>query len=112
LAHATEVHRFDLRIRPDRARVIVVLEGELDFSNAGAVRAALEELRTAGWRSIVVDLRELTFIDSTGLSLLLEADYVARRQGAALAIVDGSPPVARLLELVGLGDHFDRAEVP
>jgi anti-anti-sigma factor len=112
LAHATEVHRFDLRIRPDRERVIVALDGELDFSNVDAVRAALEELRTSGWRSIVVDLRELTFIDSTGLSLLLEADHVARRQGAALAIVDGSPAVARLLELVGLGDHFDRAEVP
>jgi anti-anti-sigma factor len=106
------VHRFDIRIRPDRGRVIVALEGELDFSNVDAVRAALDELRAVGWQTIVVDLRELTFIDSTGLSLLLEADHAARRQGTTLAIVDGSPAVARVLELVGLSDHFDRAEIP
>src|SRR4051794_14925979 len=105
------VGRFEVRTWPDRERVIVALRGELDIDSVGAVRAALADLQAAGWAGIVLDLRELSFIDSMGLSLLLEADGAARRRGASLAIVDGSPAVARLLEVVGLSDHFARAEV-
>jgi anti-sigma B factor antagonist len=106
-----EVGRFEVRTWPDRARVVVELRGDLDIAGAGAVREVLDDLHAAGWDTIVMDLRGLRFIDSTGLSLLLEADRAARRRGAVLAIVDGSPAVARLLELVGLSDHFARAEV-
>jgi|tagenome__1003787_1003787.scaffolds.fasta_scaffold19321907_2 anti-sigma B factor antagonist len=106
-----EVGRFEVRTWPDRARVVVALRGELDIDSVGAVRAELDDLDAAGWASIVMDLRELTFIDSTGLRLLIEADRGARRRGASLAIVDGSPAVERLLELVCLSDHFVRAEV-
>jgi anti-sigma B factor antagonist len=107
----SEVAGFDVRTWPDRERVILAVSGELDLASVGAVRAALDELLAAGWESIVLDLRALTFIDSTGLSLLLESERAARHADAAFAIVDGSPAVARLLELVGLGDHFRRARV-
>jgi len=111
MALMSEVGRFEFRIVPDRDRVIVVLRGELDMTSVDEVRAVLDELHAVGWTSLVLDLRELTFIDSTGLSLLLSAEREARRAGAAFAIVDGSPAVARLLELVGLSDHFTRARV-
>jgi anti-anti-sigma factor len=111
MSSITEIGRFELRSWPDRERVIVAVEGELDLASVSAVRTALDELLAAGWRNIVLDLRELTFIDSTGLSLLLDAERSARRHDAAFAIVDGSPPVARLLELVGLTNHFARARV-
>src|SRR4051794_35365064 len=107
----SELSRIRIRTRPDRERVILQVSGELDFAGVGELRAALDELRAVGWTSIVLDLRELTFIDSTGLSLLLEADRATRAAGGAFAIVDGSPTVARLLEIVGLDDHFRRAEV-
>jgi anti-sigma B factor antagonist len=106
-----EVTRFEVRTWPDRARVIVAVRGELDIETVVQLRATLEELSDVGWEHVVLDLRELTFIDSMGLSLLLEADGAARRSGGSLAIVDGSPAVARLLEIVGLTDHFARAEV-
>src|SRR5215218_115429 len=95
MSSVIEVDRFELRTWPDRERVIVAAEGELDSANVGVVRDALDELLAAGWASIVFDLRELTFIDSTGLSLLVEAQRAARRADAAFAIVDGSPVVAR-----------------
>ena len=107
----SEVTRFDVRTWPDRTRVIVTARGELDIETVPHLRTALDELSAVGWENVVLDLRELTFIDSTGLSLLLEADRAARRTGRSFAIVDGSPAVARLLELVGLTAHFARAQV-
>ena len=84
-----EVGRFEVRSRPDRGRVIVAVSGELDIATVGVVQAALDELYAVGWKSVVFDLRELSFIDSMGLSLLLEAERTAQRSGAAFAIVDG-----------------------
>jgi anti-anti-sigma factor len=107
----SEAIRFELRTWPDRARVIVTARGELDIETVVHLRTALDELSAAGWEKVVLDLREITFIDSMGLSLLLEADRAVRRTGRSLAIVDGSPAVAHLLEVVGLTDHFARAEV-
>jgi anti-anti-sigma factor len=106
-----EVGHFEVRSRPDRDRVIVAVSGELDIATVGAVQAALDELYAVGWMSVVFDLRELSFIDSMGLSLLLEAERTAQRSGAAFAIVDGSPAVARLLEVVGLEEYFRCARV-
>jgi anti-sigma B factor antagonist len=60
--------------RPDRARVIVAVRGEVDLATADEVQRVLDELRSEGWRDVVVDLREVEFLDSTGLSLLLTAD--------------------------------------
>ena len=102
---------FEVRSRPDRDRVIVAVSGELDIASVRALKEALDELRDSGWNSVVVDLRGLTFIDSSGLSLLLNAQRVARREHAAFAIVDGSPAVARLLEIAGLENHFNRARL-
>src|SRR3954464_11789447 len=111
MALLSEVIGFEARTRPDRARVIVVARGELDIETVVPLRTALDELSAAGWDHLVLDLREITFIDSMGLSLLLEADRAARLTGRSFAIVDGSPAVARLLAVVGLTDHFARAEV-
>jgi anti-sigma B factor antagonist len=112
MASVDEMVRFRVRIVPDRECVIVALHGELDMVSVDAVQAALDELHGTGWTSLVLDLRELTFIDSTGLSLLLAAEREAQRVGAQFAIVDGSPAVARLLEIVGLRDHFSRTRIP
>ena len=102
---------FEVRSRPDRDRVIVAVSGELDIASVGALKGALNELRDSGWNSVVLDLRDLTFIDSSGLTLLLNAQRAARREHAAFAIVDGSPAVARLLEIAGLENHFNRARL-
>jgi anti-anti-sigma factor len=107
----SETDRFELRTWPDRERVIVALRGELDLERVGVVQEALDDLYAVGWQSVVLDLRDLTFIDSTGLSLLLEVERASRAAGRSFAIVDGSPAVARLLGLVGLSDHFARAQV-
>jgi anti-anti-sigma factor len=100
-----------VRTRPDRDRVIVGVSGDLDIAGVGTLQETLDELRSTGWSHIVLDLRELTFIDSSGLAVLLHAERLARRADATFAIIDGSPALARLLQIVGLEHHFSRAAV-
>ena len=72
----------------------VAVAGEVTFSNVGDFDRALEEALERGARNLVVDLTEVTFIDSSGLSALLTASARARDQGGAVALVlaEGEPP--------------------
>ncbi len=87
--------------------VTVTLTGELDISNAAGVENRLIALEEARPTSIVVDLRQVTFIDSTGLSLLINADSRARKSDRRLTILTGSGPVLRILRTVGLDERLD-----
>jgi anti-anti-sigma factor len=56
---------------------------------------------------LTVDLSRVTFMDSTGIRLLLQAREHAARRGASLVVVHGPDEVMRVLELVGLGDQLE-----
>lgn len=94
---------FRLEVKPDRDVVRVLPVGDIDIATVGIIRDQLSELTAAGFRRVVVDLRGVTFVDSTGLQLLLQTYASAQADGWELAIIDGSPAVARALELTGLG---------
>jgi anti-sigma B factor antagonist len=102
---------FRLATRTERERTVVQLHGELDLGTVGAVERAVQELHAQAVRSVVLDLRELTFIDSSGLRLLLRLDADARANGFDFALVEGDGPVRRLLELTNLTDDFRRAQL-
>jgi anti-anti-sigma factor len=102
---------FAVDVRTDGSRAVVAAAGELDIATVGAVRSAFDELRSAGWREIVADLRGLTFIDSQGLTLLVQLHHDAKANDWSFAIVDGAPAVRRLLEVTELTSYFDHAEV-
>ena len=84
----------------------ITLEGELDLATAPEVEAALREPvdgdGTPGRR--VLDLRGLTFMDSSGLRTILSANGAARRDGWTLQIVAGPPAVQRVFEICGVTD--------
>ncbi len=86
--------------------VRITLEGELDLATAPEVEAAL--LEAAGDEPApdrcVLDLRELAFMDSSGLRAILKANGAARRQGWVLQIVAGPPAVQRVFEICGVID--------
>jgi anti-sigma B factor antagonist len=105
-----DVHPFRVTVRPDGPRTIVEAHGELDLGTVPVVEREVAQLREQGVESIVLDLRELTFIDSSGLNLLLRLDAEARSDGFRFSIVEGDGPVRRLLELTNLADDFARAE--
>jgi anti-anti-sigma factor len=98
---------FTVDVDPQRDLVRVCPHGELDLSTAELLRDRFTELTSAGFSELLLDLRELTFLDSTGLRLVLELQRWAEADGWELAVIDGRPEVARIFDLTGV-----RALVP
>jgi anti-sigma B factor antagonist len=101
------VKPFSIAIEETDSAARVVLEGELDIATTPRADAELRRVEQNGARVIVLDLRQLTFMDSTGLRLLVAADARARDAGHRLAIVRGPPAVHRVLEITGLDAKLD-----
>jgi anti-sigma B factor antagonist len=80
--------------------VAVAPVGELDLQTAGEVRAALRDAPAPALAVVVLDLREVTFMDAAGVHLLFDMDAWAREAGVRLTIVPG-PVARRLLEITG-----------
>ena len=93
---------FRIRIRADRDRATVVPGGELDFVTVPILEADLRDLRVIGYKDIVVDLRELTFIDGAGARLLVRWAESARRRGHDFRLIPGADRVQLAFKLVGL----------
>jgi anti-sigma B factor antagonist len=92
---------FGVEIRPDRERVIVAPRGELDLETVGQLAEAIDGVVDSGFRDVVLDLRRLGFIDSTGLHLVVAQ---ARRSDATIRVIDGTDPIARVFDLSGIRD--------
>lgn len=95
---------------PERTQVRVVPVGELDLSNADQLRDHLNKLIQAGATSVALDLRELQFMDSTGLALIIETHHACQPDGCQLSIIQGPPPIRRLFEITGLLDQLPFVE--
>ena len=80
----------------------VRLHGEVDVLVVDQVRVALTDALTAGPRSMVVDLSDLSFIDSTGLGALVFGFQRARDAGVAFKLAHPTPGVRQILVLSGL----------
>ena len=90
----------------------LALSGELDLSSASQVEDVLKEIEESSPPLLVLDLRDLTFMDSTGLRVMVAADARARDGSRRLAIVQGPEPVHRVFRITGLDDHLDIVETP
>jgi anti-sigma B factor antagonist len=102
----------EVDVRQDGAAVRVALHGELDILSAERVdhelRLAEEGLPT----TMIIDLRTLRFIDSTGLRMVLAADLRARRAGRRLVIVRGPDPVHRVFKIALLDRRLEFVDDP
>lgn len=86
--------------------MVVVPVGELDVATAATLEAQLRELRGSGFEHIVLDLRELTFMDSHGIALILAEDRFAHANRRELSVIDGRPPIRRVLDACGVRQHI------
>jgi anti-anti-sigma factor len=89
---------------------VLVLEGELDFGVRAQAQAAIERVGDA--RVLVIDLRELTFMDTSGIHILLETRDECRTSGRMLLVVRGSPRVHLAFEALGLEHEFAFVDAP
>ena len=85
----------------------VELSGELDISSSASVESRLIELERREPQRLLLDLRRVNFIDSTGLSMIINADGRAKKAGRRLTIVSGDGVPRRILRTVGLEDRLD-----
>jgi anti-sigma B factor antagonist len=91
--------------RHGRAAVIAVA-GELDLASGPELEAELHEISADTTELLIVDLRELEFMDSTGLSIIVRAHQRLTGEGCQVGLVKGSPQVQRLLDLTGVADRI------
>lgn len=94
-----------LRDDADPSLTTLAVAGFVDISNSATlVDAGLDALANGG--SLTLDLSEVDFMDSTGISGLVELAQAAQRSGAAFEVAAASPQVRRVLELTGLADRW------
>jgi anti-anti-sigma factor len=89
------------------AGVVVELAGELDLATAPMVEEAIADAEASRPSVLVLDLSELTFMDSTGLRIVLAADAAARREARRLVLVRGPDPVHRVFLMALLDRRLD-----
>ncbi|MFF4773240.1 STAS domain-containing protein [Microtetraspora fusca] len=82
--------------------VVVVVAGELDLFTAPILRDEVRDAIMQDGATIVLDLAELSFMDSSGLSVLIEAWRLATSEGGGVCLAAPQPPVARILRTTGL----------
>ena len=89
----------------------VALAGELDLSGAALLEQELDRLATEETPdAVVVDLRGLEFMDSSGLRLVVLADSQAREAGRRFALVPGTEAVQRVFEITRMSEHLTFVE--
>lgn len=100
--------------RTHRRTALVALRGELDVITVSKVAEVVDDVepRADGVRHVVLDLRGLTFMDSSGLHELIKQNEFARSNRHNLAVVRGTGVIERLLELTGVKDHLVLVDDP
>ena len=91
----------------DDRTTIVTVDGEIHVSTAPEFSGVLNATIASGRTQVVLDLTGVTFIDSTGLSVLLNALRRTTRDGGRMALVCTNPTVLRLFEITRLDATFD-----
>jgi anti-anti-sigma factor len=89
-----------------QGRKVLVAVGDVDLQTAPELRRYIERAAEPG-EDLVIDLRQVTFIDSPGLGTLIHCDRVRRERGGRLVLKDPSGPVRDLFDMVRLADVLE-----
>ena len=90
----------------------VAVRGELDIRSSPDLRAWLSRVLEQGASQLAVDLSGVSFMDSSGLGVLVGAHKRLARGGSRLQVIGASPAVVRLLTVTGLIRVFDMRDAP
>jgi anti-anti-sigma factor len=103
---------FDVATRRQGSALVVAPRGEIDLATVDIVRDAVDRDRQSG-QDLVLDLREVGFMDTSGLRYVLELVDRGPREGFGVQLVRGPSAVQRVFEVSGLEprlpfvDHLD-----
>ena len=96
----------DLKIDRNGTTATVVVAGEIDLTSAPRLDDEVTGLIEDSVNSLTIGLEGVSFMDSTGLRVLLKASKLLDAAGGTLVLGQPSDPVRRLLEVSGLDSHF------
>jgi anti-sigma B factor antagonist len=89
-------------VRVSAEAYVLEVGGELDLYTAPRLSSQMGEIIALGATSLVVDLTETTFVDSTALHVLLDAKKRILAEGGDLVVVCPSPHIRRIFEVTGV----------
>jgi anti-sigma B factor antagonist len=103
---------FSVEERNEGPAWVLVASGELDLRTSPELEDRLERLWAAGVELVILDLRQIEFMDSTGLRVLLGAHQRAQESGGRFALVKGADQVERVLTLTGVRELLTVVDAP
>ena len=103
---------FSVETHTNGRAITLTVSGELDLLSAPVLEQALGRLTEPDVDLIILDLRGLAFMDSTGLHLLVQAQQRAHDSGRSFALVRAGEQVQRLLDVTGVGDVLTIVDSP
>ena len=103
---------FRVEVHTEGRATVIAVGGELDLASAPALESELQAAAQSDAELLVLDLRELEFMDSTGLSVIVKAHQRLSEEGRALSLVRGPQQVQRLLDLTGVAERLQLGNSP
>lgn len=103
----TEVANLHIEISSVDGIVVLGLHGELDLESASEVSDAVATVLQRRPLGLALDLRGLSFMDSSGIHVVIRAEEQCRGDGIRFCLVGGRPSIRRLLDLCGLDQRFE-----
>jgi anti-sigma B factor antagonist len=105
-------NHFSVDVRREREAAIVVPAGEVDLASAPELQAGLERAWQSDAELVIIDLRDVQFMDSTGLHVIVNAHQRAQKADRQFGVVDGGEQVHKLLSLTGVFDTLNVGAAP
>jgi anti-sigma B factor antagonist len=105
-------NHFRVEVRSEGRASVITVSGELDLASSAALEEELVRLAESDSEQVILDLRGLEFMDSTGLSTVVKAHQRAQEAGQRFGLVRGPQQVQRLLSLTGVAERLPFADTP
>jgi anti-anti-sigma factor len=105
-------NEFRVDVRREPQGTVLAVSGELDLASSPILEERLDEVFESDSDVVILDLRDLDFMDSTGLSVVVKAHQAAEASERQLCLVKGPPQVQRLLSLTGVAERLRVLDAP
>jgi anti-sigma B factor antagonist len=103
----------DITVQDEAGTMIITIAGELEATRGSELGQVCDRLLAEGRRKFVIDLKDVKFVDSSGLSTLIRCLKRVRSNAGNLILINLQSPVRRVIELTRLDRAFDiQADIP
>lgn len=104
--------KFEVERSDEHTCVRLILRGELDLYSAPTLDDALVQVEGEKYPLVFLDLRELEFLDSAGLRLVMRSHARAKQDGRRMVVVRGGETIDRVFKLTGLDEELEIVDEP